>query len=164
MIDQLLTYPERTKMQILAPVVSGRKGTHVKVFEDLKKQGFVRVRVDDTIVDLSEEITLEKNKKHNIEVVVDRIVIKEGIEARLSGSLETGLELSGGRILIDVVGEEEVLFNQHHSCPHCGFSIGELEPRLFSFNNPFGACLRVMVSVRNWKPMKNWLFLTLIFR
>ncbi|WP_042425014.1 excinuclease ABC subunit UvrA [Geomicrobium sp. JCM 19039] len=140
MIDQLLTYPERTKMQILAPVVSGRKGTHVKVFEDLKKQGFVRVRVDDTIVDLSEEITLEKNKKHNIEVVVDRIVIKEGIEARLSGSLETGLELSGGRILIDVVGEEEVLFNQHHSCPHCGFSIGELEPRLFSFNNPFGAC------------------------
>ncbi|EZH66426.1 excinuclease ABC subunit A [Bacillaceae bacterium JMAK1] len=140
MIDQLLEYPERTKMQILAPIVSGRKGTHKKVFDDLKKQGYVRVRVDGTILDLSEDIELDKNKKHSIEVVVDRIVIKEGIEARLSGSLETGLDLAGGQILIDLIDDDEIRFNQHHSCPQCGFSIGELEPRLFSFNNPFGAC------------------------
>ncbi|MBM7631255.1 excinuclease ABC subunit UvrA [Geomicrobium sediminis] len=140
MIDQLLEYPERTKMQILAPIVSGRKGTHKKVFDDLKKQGYVRVRVDGTILDLSEEIELDKNKKHSIEVVVDRIVIKDGIEARLSGSLETGLDLAGGQILIDLIDGDEIRFNQHHSCPQCGFSIGELEPRLFSFNNPFGAC------------------------
>ncbi|SDI44596.1 excinuclease ABC subunit UvrA [Natribacillus halophilus] len=140
MIDQLLAYPDRTRMQILAPIVTERKGTHVNILEDLKKKGFVRVRVDGNIMDLSEDILLEKNKKHTIEVVIDRVIIKEGVEARLSGSLETGLEQSGGRLLIDVIDGEEVLFNQHHACPYCGFSIGELEPRLFSFNNPSGAC------------------------
>ncbi|MBB6450351.1 excinuclease ABC subunit A [Geomicrobium halophilum] len=140
MIDQLMDYPERTRMQILAPVVNGRKGTHAKIFEELKKKGFVRVRVDGDIRDLSEDIELEKNKKHNIEVVIDRVIIKEGVESRISGSLETGLEQSGGRLLIDVIDGDEVLFSQHHSCPYCGFSIGELEPQLFSFNSPSGAC------------------------
>ncbi|QQK81557.1 excinuclease ABC subunit UvrA [Salicibibacter cibi] len=140
MIDQLMDYPERTRIQILAPLEAERKGTHVKVFEDLKKKGFVRVRVNGEIRDLSEDISLEKNKKHTIEVVIDRVIIKEGVESRLSGSLETGLEQSGGRVLIDVIDGEEVLFNQHHACPYCGFSVDELEPRLFSFNNPSGAC------------------------
>ncbi|WP_240374423.1 excinuclease ABC subunit UvrA [Bacillus piscicola] len=140
MVDRMLAFPERTKMQILSPLISGRKGEHVKVLEDLKKKGFVRVRVDGEMREVSDEIKLEKNKKHDIEVVVDRIVIKEGIETRLSDSLETALELGGGRALVDVIGEEELLFNQHHSCPYCGFTIGELEPRLFSFNSPFGAC------------------------
>ncbi|AXF56289.1 excinuclease ABC subunit UvrA [Salicibibacter kimchii] len=140
MIDQLMGYPERTRIQILAPLEAERKGTHVKIFEDLKKKGFVRVRVDGEIRDLSEDIALEKNKKHTIEVVIDRVIIKEGVESRLSGSLETGLEQSGGRVLIDVINGEEVLFNQHHACPYCGFSVDELEPRLFSFNNPSGAC------------------------
>ncbi|MBU8908660.1 excinuclease ABC subunit UvrA [Desertibacillus haloalkaliphilus] len=140
MVDRLLEYPERTKMQILAPVISGRKGEHVKVLEDIKKQGFVRVRVDGEMREVSEEIELEKNKKHNIEVVVDRVVIKEGVHTRLADSLETALNLSGGRVIVDVIGDEELLFSQHHACPQCGFSIGELEPRMFSFNSPFGAC------------------------
>ncbi|SFE93341.1 excinuclease ABC subunit UvrA [Alteribacillus iranensis] len=140
MVDRMLEFPERTKMQILSPIISGRKGEHTKVLEDLKKKGYVRVRVDGEMREFHEEITLEKNKKHNIEVVVDRVVIKEGVETRLTDSLETALELSGGRVLLDVIDGEELLFNQHHSCPYCGFSIGELEPRLFSFNSPFGAC------------------------
>ncbi|MDA3128698.1 excinuclease ABC subunit UvrA [Aliibacillus thermotolerans] len=140
MVDRMMSYPERTKMQILSPLVSGKKGEHIKVLNDVKKKGFVRVRVDGEMREVSEDISLEKNKKHNIEVVVDRIVIKDGIETRLADSLETALELSGGRVLIDVIGEEELLFNQFHACPHCGFSIDELEPRLFSFNSPFGAC------------------------
>ncbi|MGO4888837.1 excinuclease ABC subunit UvrA [Anaerobacillus sp. MEB173] len=140
MVDRMLEYPERTKMQILAPIVSGRKGEHVKVLEDIKKQGYVRVRVDGEMREVSEEITLEKNKKHSIEVVVDRIVIKEGVASRLSDSLETALNLGEGRVIVDVIGEEELLFSQHHSCPQCGFSIDELEPRIFSFNSPFGAC------------------------
>ncbi|SFB21962.1 MULTISPECIES: excinuclease ABC subunit UvrA [unclassified Bacillus (in: firmicutes)] len=140
MVDRILEYPERTKLQILAPIVSGRKGTHVKVFEDIKKQGFVRVRVNGEMQDIGDEITLEKNKKHNIEVVIDRIVVKEGVAARLADSLETALRLSDGKVIIDVMGEEELLFNETHACPHCGFSIGELEPRMFSFNSPFGAC------------------------
>ncbi|MBJ8053790.1 excinuclease ABC subunit UvrA [Bacillus cereus] len=140
MVDRVLEYPERTKLQVLAPIVSGRKGTHVKVLEDIKKQGYVRVRVDGEMLDVSEEITLEKNKKHSIEVVIDRIVVKEGIASRLADSLESALKLGGGRVLIDVMGEEELLFSEHHACPHCGFSIGELEPRMFSFNSPFGAC------------------------
>ncbi|CAH2716443.1 UvrABC system protein A [Neobacillus rhizosphaerae] len=140
MVDRILEYPERTKMQILAPVVSGRKGTHVKVFEDIKKQGFVRVRVDGEMVDLGDDIELEKNKKHSIEVVVDRIVVKDGIAARIADSLETALKLGGGKVIVDVMGEEELLFSENHACPHCGFSIGELEPRMFSFNSPFGAC------------------------
>ncbi|SDH20555.1 excinuclease ABC subunit A [Alteribacillus persepolensis] len=140
MVDRMTAYPERTKMQILAPLVTGRKGEHVKVLEDLKQRGFVRARVDGEMREVAEEISLDKNKKHHIEAVVDRVVIKEGVESRLADSLETALELSGGKALIDVVGEEELLFNQHHACPYCGFTIGELEPRLFSFNSPFGAC------------------------
>ncbi|WP_078414275.1 excinuclease ABC subunit UvrA [Priestia abyssalis] len=140
MVDRIMEYPERTKLQVLAPVVSGRKGSHVKVLEDIKKQGYVRARIDGDILDLSEEIELEKNKKHSVEVVIDRIVVKEGISARLADSLETALKLGEGRVIIDVVGEEELLFSEHHACPHCGFSIGELEPRMFSFNSPFGAC------------------------
>nr|WP_054549773.1 excinuclease ABC subunit UvrA [Lysinibacillus sphaericus] len=140
MVDRLLTYPERTKMQLLAPMVSGRKGTHVKLLEDLKKQGFVRVRIDGELRDLDDAIELDKNKKHSLEVVVDRVVMKEGIAARLSDSLETALRLADGRVLVDVMEHEELLFSEHHACPLCGFSIGELEPRMFSFNSPFGAC------------------------
>ncbi|MEB2282857.1 excinuclease ABC subunit UvrA [Lysinibacillus xylanilyticus] len=140
MVDRLLTYPERTKMQLLAPMVSGRKGTHVKLLEDLKKQGFVRVRIDGELRDLDDVIELDKNKKHSIEVVIDRVVMKEGVAARLSDSLETALRLADGRVLVDVMEHEELLFSEHHACPLCGFSIGELEPRMFSFNSPFGAC------------------------
>ncbi|MBM7096890.1 excinuclease ABC subunit UvrA [Bacillus sp. H-16] len=140
MADRMLAYPERTKMQILAPIVSGRKGTHAKVLEDIKKQGYVRVRVDGEMREAAEEFDLDKNKKHSIEVVIDRIVIKEGVESRLADSLETALNLADGRVIADVIGEEELLFTQKHACPHCGFSIGELEPRMFSFNSPFGAC------------------------
>ncbi|UDK95496.1 excinuclease ABC subunit UvrA [Lysinibacillus sphaericus] len=140
MVDRLLVYPERTKMQLLAPMISGRKGTHVKLLEDLKKQGFVRVRIDGELRDLDDAIDLDKNKKHSIEVVVDRVVVKEGIAARLSDSLETALRLAEGRVLVDVMEHEELLFSEHHACPLCGFSIGELEPRMFSFNSPFGAC------------------------
>lgn len=140
MTDRILEYPEGTKLQVLAPVVSYRKGTHVKVLDQIRKQGYVRVRVDGEMEDLSEEIELEKNKKHSIEVVIDRIVVKEGVAARLSDSLETALRLGEGRVMIDVIGQEELLFSEHHACPHCGFSIGELEPRMFSFNSPFGAC------------------------
>ncbi|WP_026583512.1 excinuclease ABC subunit UvrA [Bacillus sp. J33] len=140
MVDRILEYPERTKLQVMAPLVSGRKGAHVKVLEDIKKQGFVRVRVDGEMMDLSEEIELEKNKKHSIEVVVDRIVVKEGVAPRLADSLETALNLGNGKVLVDVIGEEELLFSENHACPQCGFSIGELEPRMFSFNSPFGAC------------------------
>ncbi|MEY9971862.1 excinuclease ABC subunit A [Lysinibacillus sp. RC46] len=140
MVDRLLTFPERTKMQLLAPMVSGRKGTHVKLLEDLKKQGFVRVRIDGDLRDLDDAIELDKNKKHSIEVVIDRVVMKEGVAARLSDSLETALRLADGRVLVDVIEHEELLFSEHHACPLCGFSIGELEPRMFSFNSPFGAC------------------------
>ncbi|WP_062109182.1 excinuclease ABC subunit UvrA [Bacillus niameyensis] len=140
MVDRIMEYPERTRLQVLAPVISGRKGTHVKVFEDIKKQGFVRVRVDGDILDLGEEINLEKNKKHSIEVIVDRIVVKEGAEARLADSLETALSLGEGKVVIDIIDEEELLFSENHACPECGFSIDKLEPRMFSFNSPFGAC------------------------
>ncbi|GIN19708.1 excinuclease ABC subunit UvrA [Siminovitchia fordii] len=140
MVDRIMVYPERTRIQVLAPVISGRKGAHVKILENIKKQGFVRVRVDGEVLDLGEDIELEKNKKHSIEVVVDRIVIKEDIETRLTDSLETALGLGEGKVLIDVIGEEELLFSEHHACPECGFSIDKLEPRMFSFNSPFGAC------------------------
>lgn len=140
MVDRILEYPERTKLQVLAPIVSGRKGAHVKVLDQIRKQGYVRVRIDGEMAELSDDIELEKNKKHSIEVVIDRIVVKEGVSARLSDSLETALRLGEGRVMIDVIGEEELMFSEHHACPHCGFSIGELEPRLFSFNSPFGAC------------------------
>ncbi|WP_409290343.1 excinuclease ABC subunit UvrA [Peribacillus sp. SCS-37] len=140
MVDRVLQYPERTKMQVLAPVVSGRKGTHAKVLEDIKKQGYVRVRVDGEMYDVGDEIELEKNKKHSIEVIVDRIVVKEGIQGRLADSIESALKLGDGKVIVDVIGDEELLFSEHHACPICGFSIGELEPRMFSFNSPFGAC------------------------
>ncbi|MGP3561656.1 excinuclease ABC subunit UvrA [Geobacillus sp. BK01] len=140
MVDRLLAYPERTKMQILAPVVSGRKGTHAKTLDDIRKQGYVRVRIDGEMREVTEDIELEKNKKHSIEVVVDRVVMKDGIAARLADSLETALKLADGKVIVDVIGEGELLFSEKHACPYCGFSIGELEPRLFSFNSPYGAC------------------------
>ncbi|MGB2873299.1 excinuclease ABC subunit UvrA [Psychrobacillus psychrotolerans] len=140
MVDRLSEYREKTKMQVLAPIVSGRKGTHVKLLEEMKKEGFVRVRIDGELIDLDDDINLDKNKKHNIEVVIDRIIMKEGVAPRLSDSLESALRLADGRVLIDVMEHEEVLFSEHHACPICGFSIGELEPRMFSFNSPFGAC------------------------
>ncbi|MGN7478808.1 excinuclease ABC subunit UvrA [Solibacillus silvestris] len=140
MVDRLMEYPERTKMQLLAPVIEGKKGTHVKLLEDLKKQGYVRIRLNGELRDLDDNIELDKNKKHTIEVVVDRVVLKEGIESRLSDSLEAALKIAEGRVLVDVMEHEELLFSEHHACPHCGFSIGELEPRMFSFNSPFGAC------------------------
>lgn len=140
MVDRLSEYPEKTKMQVLAPVVSGRKGTHAKLFEEMKKEGYVRVRIDGELIDLDDDINLDKNKKHNIEVVIDRIIMKEGVAARLSDSLESALRIADGKVLIDVMEHEEILFSEHHACPICGFSIGELEPRMFSFNSPFGAC------------------------
>ncbi|MBM7713862.1 excinuclease ABC subunit A [Bacillus thermophilus] len=140
MVDRIMAYPERTRLQVLAPVVSGRKGTHAKVLEEIKKQGFVRLRVNGETLDLSEEIRLEKNKKHSIEVIVDRIIVKEGVESRLADSLETALGLGDGKVIIDVIGEEELLFSEQLACPECGFSINKLEPRMFSFNSPFGAC------------------------
>ncbi|WP_110928482.1 excinuclease ABC subunit UvrA [Bacillus massiliglaciei] len=140
MVDRILEYPERTKLQILAPIVSGRKGTHVKVLESVKKEGYVRVRIDGEMYDLGEEINLEKNKKHSIDVIIDRIVIKEEIASRLADSLESALKLGEGKVIIDIIGEEELLFSEHHACPYCGFSIEKLEPRMFSFNSPFGAC------------------------
>ncbi|KKB41422.1 excinuclease ABC subunit UvrA [Bacillus thermotolerans] len=140
MVDRIMEYEERTKLQVLAPVISGKKGAHVKVLEDIKREGYVRVRVDGEMREVEEEIELEKNKKHSIEVVIDRIVVKDGVESRLADSLEAALKLGEGNVIIDVIGKEELLFSEHHACPHCGFSIGELEPRMFSFNSPFGAC------------------------
>ncbi|SFJ27289.1 excinuclease ABC subunit A [Paenibacillus sp. UNC496MF] len=140
MVDRIMEYPERTRLQILAPVVSGRKGEHSKLLTDVQKQGFVRVRVNGELRELSESIELEKNKKHNIEVVVDRIVVKEDIHSRLADSLETALKLSGGQVLVDVMEKEELLFSSNLACPVCGFSIDELAPRMFSFNSPYGAC------------------------
>lgn len=140
MVDRIMTYPERTKLQLLAPVISGRKGEHKTVFADIQKQGFVRVRVDGEIRDVSETIELEKNRKHTIEVVVDRIVVKEDVQSRLADSIETALKLSGGKLIVDIIGEEELVFSSNLACPECGFSIDELAPRMFSFNSPFGAC------------------------
>src|SRR5690625_1251003 len=139
-VDRILEYPEGTRLQILAPVVSGRKGEHVKVFEQLKREGYIRMRVNGEMREVTEEIKLEKNKEHSIEVVVDRIIIRDGVASRLSDSIETALPLGNGRIIVDVIGEEELVFSENHACPICGFSISELEPRLFSFNGPYGAC------------------------
>ncbi|WP_431086491.1 excinuclease ABC subunit UvrA [Paenibacillus sp. 8b26] len=140
MVDRILQYPEKTRLQILAPLVSGRKGEHKTLFADIAKQGFVRVRVNGELRELSEKIELEKNKKHSIEVVVDRIVVKEDVRTRLSDSIETALNLSGGQLLVDMMGQEELRFSSNFACPICGFSIDELSPRMFSFNSPFGAC------------------------
>ncbi|MBC2870525.1 excinuclease ABC subunit UvrA [Bittarella massiliensis] len=139
-VDKVLALPEGSRIQVLAPVVRGRKGEHVKEFESAKRSGFVRVRVDGSIFDLSEEIKLEKNKKHTIEIVVDRLVIKEEIKSRLTDSLETATSISGGLAVIDVIGGEEMLFSQNYACPDHDISIEELSPRMFSFNNPYGAC------------------------
>ena len=138
-VDTLMALPERTKIQLLAPIVRGRKGEHVKILDNARRSGYVRVRIDGNLYDLSEEIKLEKNKKHNIEIVVDRLIIKEGIEQRLTDSVETVMGLTGGLLLVDVNGEP-MNFSQSFSCPDCGISIDEIEPRSFSFNNPFGAC------------------------
>ena len=140
MVDQIMALPERTKIQLLAPVVRGRKGTHAKLFERAKKSGYVRVRVDGNMYELSEEITLDKNIKHNIEIIVDRLVVKPGIEKRLTDSVENVLELAEGLLVVDVIDGEPLNFSQSFSCPVCEISIDEIEPRSFSFNNPFGAC------------------------
>lgn len=140
MVDQIMALPERTKIQLLAPVVRGRKGTHAKLFERAKKSGYVRVRVNGNMYELSEEITLDKNIKHNIEIIVDRLVVKPGIEKRLTDSVENVLELAEGLLVVDVIDGEPLNFSQSFSCPVCEISIDEIEPRSFSFNNPFGAC------------------------
>ena len=140
MVDQILALPEGTKIQLLAPVVRGRKGEHAKVLERAKRSGYVRVRIDGNLYDLSEEIKLEKNIKHNIEIVVDRLVVKDGITARLTDSVENTLALAEGLLIVDVIGGEPMTFSQSFSCPDCGISVSEIEPRSFSFNNPFGAC------------------------
>ncbi|HIU68124.1 MAG TPA: excinuclease ABC subunit UvrA [Candidatus Caccomorpha excrementavium] len=140
MVDELMKLPERTRIQLLAPVVRGRKGEHVKVFEQAKRSGYVRVRVDGNLYELSENIRLEKNRKHTIEIIIDRLVIRDGIERRLSDSIESVLKLTDGLLVVDVIDKEELTFSQSFACPDCGISIEELEPRSFSFNNPFGAC------------------------
>ena len=140
MVDKVLELPERTKFQILAPIVRGKKGRHEKVFESAKKSGYVRVRVDGNMYELSEEIKLDKNIKHSIEIVIDRLSIREGIEKRLTDSIENALKLGNGLMEVDVIGGETVTFSQNFACPDCGISIDEIQPRSFSFNNPFGAC------------------------
>lgn len=140
MADQIMALPEGTRIQVLAPVVRSRKGEHKKEFENAKRSGFVRVRADGILYDLSEEIKLEKNKKHNIEIVIDRLILKADIRSRLSDSLESAMSVSGGLVLIDVVGGEELLFSQNYACPDHGISVEDLSPRMFSFNNPAGAC------------------------
>ncbi len=140
MTNKLLSYPEGTKMEIMAPVVHGEKGTHKDLLDDLRKDGYVRIKVDDEVRDLSEDIILDKNKKHSINVVVDRIVIKEGIRSRLFESVETSTKLSHGKVVINVIGSEELVFSEQFACPNCDFSLPELEPRIFSFNAPYGAC------------------------
>ncbi len=143
-VDQIMDLPERSKIQLLAPVVKNRKGEHVKLLENAKKSGYVRVRIDGIMYELSDEIKLEKNKKHTIEIVIDRLVVKDGIQKRLSESLETVFALTAGLVVIDVNGEEEFTFSQNFACPDCGINIDEIEPRRFSFNNPSGACPECM--------------------
>ena len=140
MVDQIMKLPERTRIQLLAPVVRGRKGTHAKLLEQARKSGYVRVQIDGSLYELSEEIQLDKNKKHNIEIVVDRLIVKEGIEKRLTDSIETVLNLAEGRLMVDTMDGNIQNFSQSFACPDCGISIDEIEPRSFSFNNPFGAC------------------------
>ena len=140
MVDQIMKLPERTRIQLLAPVVRGRKGTHAKLLEQARKSGYVRVQIDGSLYELSEEIQLDKNKKHNIEIVVDRLIVKEGIEKRLTDSIETVLNLADGRLMVDTMDGNIQNFSQSFACPDCGISIDEIEPRSFSFNNPFGAC------------------------
>lgn len=140
MVDEIMSLPQGSKIQLLAPVVRGRKGEHTKLFEQAKRSGYVRVRVDGNLYELTEEIKLEKNNKHNIEIIVDRLVVKDGIEKRLSDSVENVLKLSEGLLYVDVIDKEQLTYSQNFACPDCGISIDEIEPRIFSFNNPFGAC------------------------
>ena len=140
MVNRVMELPERTKIQILAPIVKGKKGEHKKVFESIQKDGYIRIRVDGEMMETTDEISLEKNKKHSIEIVVDRIIVSDKSRSRLFDSLEAALRLAEEYAIVDVIGQEEILFSEHYACPHCGFTIGELEPRLFSFNAPFGAC------------------------
>lgn len=140
MVDRIMAFPERTRIQLLAPIIKGKKGQHTKTLDKIKSEGYVRLRVDSEMRDISEDIELDKNKNHNIEVIVDRIVIKEGIRSRLFDSIESALALAEGYVIADIIGEEEILFSEHHACPLCGFTLPALEPRLFSFNAPFGAC------------------------
>ena len=139
-VDQILALPERSKIQLLAPVVRGRKGEHIKILEDASKSGYVRARIDGNLYELTDEIKLDKNKKHNIEIVVDRLIVKDGIQKRLTESIETVSSLTGGLLIVDVNGEQDITFSQNFSCPDCGINLAEIEPRLFSFNNPSGAC------------------------
>ena len=140
-VDRVMSLGDRTKIQVLAPIIRGKKGVHEKILDNIKKNGYVRARVDGEIYELAEyEIKLEKNIKHNIDAVVDRLVIKEGIEGRLSDSIETALKLAEGLVIINVIGKEDILFSEKFSCPDCGISIDELAPRLFSFNTPYGKC------------------------
>lgn len=140
MVDKVMAMEERTKIQIFAPVIRGRKGTHKKLIEEISKKGYARIQVDGEVYDVTDEIDLNKNQNHDIDVVVDRLVVKPGIEARLADSLENALKLAEGNVVVDVIGGEQVKFSEHHACPICGFSIEKLEPRMFSFNSPFGAC------------------------
>ena len=140
MTNKVLNLEEGTKIMIMAPVVHGEKGTHKDLFESLLKDGYIRVRINGEIKDLSEDIKLEKNKKSDIDVIIDRLIIKDDIRSRLFESLETAVKLSGGKVVIDVVGKEEIIFSENFACPHCDFSLPELEPRIFSFNAPYGAC------------------------
>ena len=140
MVDRILEYPERTRLQILSPIVKEKKGQHKKVLEKIKSEGYVRLRVDNEVMDIGDEIELDKNKKHSIEVIIDRIVVKDGIRSRLFDSLEAALSLADGYVIADIIDQEEILFSEHYACPVCGFTLPPLEPRLFSFNAPFGAC------------------------
>ena len=139
-VDKIMHLPERTKIQILSPIARGKKGEFVKEINDIRKQGFVRCRIDGEVVELEDDIKLSKTKKHNIEVIVDRLVIKDSIQSRLSDSVETATKISNGLLLVDIVGEKEELFSLNYACPEHGVSIDEMSPRMFSFNNPFGAC------------------------
>lgn len=140
MVDRILEYPERTRLQILSPIVKEKKGQHKKVLEKIKSEGYVRLRVDNEVMDIGDEIELDKNKKHSIEVIIDRIVVKDGIRSRLFDSVEAALSLADGYVIADIIDQEEILFSEHYACPVCGFTLPPLEPRLFSFNAPFGAC------------------------
>ena len=140
MVDRIMDLEQRSRIQLLAPIVRGRKGEHIRLLDRIRKDGYVRVRINGEMMELSEEIKLDRNKKHTIEVVVDRLIVKDGIEQRLADSMETVLDLSGGLVIVDVIGDEELLFSQNYACPECDISIEELSPRFFSFNNPYGAC------------------------
>lgn len=140
MVDSILSLEEGTRIQLLAPVVRGRKGEFTKLIADARKSGYVRLRIDGVVMDINEDIQLEKNKKHSIEIVVDRLIVKPNIQKRLADSIETVLRISDGILLVDVIGGEEILFSQNFACPDCGISIESLTPQMFSFNNPFGAC------------------------